>query len=51
MRLDKTDWIGIGLSVVAGVSTLAKALLDRKNDDEKIEKVVEKVLDRRSKSK
>lgn len=51
MKLDKTDLIGIGLSLGAGVLTIAKALIDKKTDDEKIEKAVEKVLEQRSKSK
>lgn len=51
MKFDKQDLIGIGLSIGATVLTVAKALIDRKSDDEKIEKAVEKVLDQRSSSK
>lgn len=51
MKIDKTDLIGIGLSLGVGVLTIAKALMDKKTDEEKIEKAVEKVLDQRSKSK
>ena len=51
MKLDKKDLIGVGLSIGAGVFTLAKALIDKKSDDEKIKKAVEEVLEQRSKSK